>query len=71
MEQKETNHSNSEITIVWRPSLCKHSGICVKMLPKVYNPHEVPCIKIDEANTPELIEQIENCPSGALSYKRK
>lgn len=71
MEQKETHHSNDEIDIVWRPSICQHSGVCIKMLPKVYNPKEKPWIKVDQADTPKLIEQIQKCPSGALSYKRK
>jgi uncharacterized Fe-S cluster protein YjdI len=71
MEHIETHTSNDEITITWRPALCQHSGICIKMLPKVYNPGEIPWIKIDQATTPELIKQVSSCPSGALSYKKK
>lgn len=62
-------YSNEEITILWKPSLCKHKGICVKTLPQVYNPRERPWIKMDNATTEQLIEQIKKCPSGALSYK--
>ena len=62
-------YSPSELTIVWQPDLCQHAGICVKMLPKVYNPKERPWIKIENATTEELINQIGKCPSGALSYK--
>jgi uncharacterized Fe-S cluster protein YjdI len=36
MANKE--YSNPEITILWKPEKCIHSGICVKTLPKVYNP---------------------------------
>ena len=61
-------YSNGEITIVWQPGLCLHSGICVKTLPKVYNPQEHPWIKIENATTQELINQVNLCPSGALSY---
>jgi len=68
MERKE--YSNDEVTIVWQPKLCIHSGICVKTLPKVYNPQERPWIKPGNATTQELIDQVAKCPSGALSIKQ-
>ena len=61
-------YSNGELTIVWQPHLCIHSGICVKTLPKVYRPREKPWIKIGNASTEELKNQVSKCPSGALSY---
>lgn len=66
----ETHEYNTgEITILWKPQLCVHSGICVKSLPKVYNPKDRPWIKPENATTEELKEQLAKCPSGALSYK--
>lgn len=67
MESKE--YSNGEITIIRQPKLCIHSGICVKMLPQVYHPKEKPWIKINNATSLQLQEQIAYCPSGALSLK--
>jgi len=61
-------YSNGELTVVWKPRLCMHSEICVKMLPNVYDPDSRPWIKPNEASTSELKEQIDNCPSQALSY---
>ena len=61
-------YSNGEITIVWQPKLCQHSGICVKTLPKVYDPKATPWIAIENAPTEALKEQIRKCPSGALTY---
>jgi uncharacterized Fe-S cluster protein YjdI len=67
----ETKHySNGEITIIWQPSKCIHSGICVKTLPKVYDINARPWIKPENATTQELIEQISKCPSGALSIEK-
>ena len=66
---KKIEYSNGELTIIWQPDLCQHSGICVKTLPQVYNPKERPWIKIENATTEELIAQINQCPSGALSYR--
>jgi len=68
MQSKEMKYSNGEITVVWRPELCRHSGVCVKMLPQVYHPEERPWVKVENATSHELIEQIKKCPSGALSF---
>lgn len=62
-------YNTGEITIFWKPKVCIHAGVCVKMLPKVYNPKDRPWIKTENATAEELKNQIEKCPSGALSYK--
>jgi len=67
MEQKK-EYSNGEVTVVWRAHLCQHSGICVKLLPQVYNPMERPWVKPEMASSSELRDQISQCPSGALTY---
>ena len=64
-------YSNGEITILWKPEKCMHSGICVKTLPKVYNPKEKPWVKVENATTLELKDQVAQCPSGALSLKKQ
>lgn len=66
---KVYRYSNGEITIIWNPEKCAHSGICVKTLPAVYNPKAKPWINIRNATTEELKHQIKACPSGALSYE--
>ena len=37
-------------------------------MPNVYNPNDKPWIKVENASIEELKEQIEACPSGALTY---
>lgn len=69
MSDKKYRYNNGELTIVWQPSLCSHSGKCVKTLPQVYNPDVKPWITTGVATTDELIHQINLCPSGALSYE--
>ena len=64
----ERNYSNGELTIVWKPKKCIHSGVCVKTLPGVYHPTERPWVQIENATTEEIKSQIAKCPSGALSY---
>lgn len=69
MKQITKEYSNGEVTILWKPTLCAHAGICVKMLPKVYKPKEKPWITPENASSQELIAQVAKCPSGALSMK--
>ena len=65
----EHEYTNGDVTIIWKPELCAHAGICVKMLPKVYNPKNRPWIKPENATSAEIIKQVNQCPSGALSIK--
>jgi uncharacterized Fe-S cluster protein YjdI len=66
MKQKE--YSNGEVTVIWEPGKCIHSGICVKGLPSVFKPSEKPWIKIDAESTSSIVSQVKQCPSGALSF---
>lgn len=61
-------YSNGEVTVVWQPGKCIHSGICASGLPKVFKPKEKPWVDPEAASTQDLIDQIKQCPSGALSY---
>ncbi|MBA5793503.1 (4Fe-4S)-binding protein [Flavobacterium sp. xlx-214] len=62
-------YTNGEVTILWKPNLCAHAGVCVKMLPNVYNPKNRPWIVPENATSNQIIEQVNKCPSGALSIK--
>ncbi len=61
-------YTNGEITIKWELKKCEHAGVCIRTLPKVYNPKASPWIKIENTTTEELKNQINKCPSGALSF---
>ncbi|MDZ7846070.1 MAG: (4Fe-4S)-binding protein [Owenweeksia sp.] len=69
MELKK-KYSSGEVTVVWKPSLCFHSKNCFKGLPEVFNPDQRPWIQVDKANAQQIMDQVEQCPSGALSYFR-
>lgn len=72
MEKEIVKHySNGEVTVVWKPGTCIHSTICWKAatgLPAVFNPKEKPWIKVDGSDTAHIVEQVQRCPSGALSF---
>jgi uncharacterized Fe-S cluster protein YjdI len=66
---KETfTYTNGGVTVVWKPNICIHSTICWKGLIEVFNPREKPWINMNGATTARIIEQVRQCPSGALSY---
>jgi uncharacterized Fe-S cluster protein YjdI len=65
---KKEEYTIGVVTVVWKPDLCIHSGICVKGLPDVFRPKVRPWIRLENANTEDLINQVKRCPSGALSY---
>lgn len=69
LKMSEHEYTNRDVTIIWKPELCAHAGICVKILPKVYNPKNRPWIKPENATSNEIIKQVNQCPSGALSIK--
>ena len=61
-------YSNGELTVVWKPADCIHSGICFFGLPSVFDPRKRPWVTPKNSTTQEIIDQIKKCPSGALSY---
>ena len=71
MDEIIKHYTNDEITIVWKPASCIHSRNCwhkVRGLPEVFDPAVRPWIKPLGASTERIIEQINQCPSGALSF---
>lgn len=65
----EKQYTNDEITVIWKPDLCVHSGVCVKNLPEVFRPKEKPWVKVDAEASDKIMRTVEKCPSGALSYR--
>jgi uncharacterized Fe-S cluster protein YjdI len=65
--QKTFKYPNQEITVIWKPEICIHSGICARGLGKVFDPRRRPWIDMSQAETQAIIDQVKKCPSGALS----
>jgi len=55
---------------VWKPAVCIHSGVCFRGLPQVFDPRRRPWVAIEAGSTEAIVAQVDNCPSGALSYVR-
>lgn len=65
------NYSNEDITVKWQSDLCIHSEKCFHGLKSVFNPNQRPWIQLEASNTETIVKQIDQCPSGALSYTLK
>ena len=68
MKDITKKYTNGEVTIIWQPAKCLHSGNCFRGLPSVFDPRKRPWITADKATTNEIIMQVNKCPSGALSF---
>jgi putative redox protein len=69
--EKQIKYSNDEITVLWKPDFCRHSGRCVTQLPGVFDTQKHPWINMQGATTDEIVAQVNKCPTGALSILRK
>ncbi len=61
-------YTNGEITVIWRPDLCCHSGNCIRGLPRVFRADKKPWVDLTGASTAEIRRQCDECPSGALAW---
>ena len=64
-------YSNEDITIIWKPKMCENSTICWKQLGEVFKPGQHPWIQMEGSTTERIKEQVNRCPSGALSFIKK
>jgi uncharacterized Fe-S cluster protein YjdI len=68
MEEIIKKYFSDEITIIWKPEICTQSAVCCNGLPEVFNTANRPWIRANATTPEKIIAQIEQCPSGALSY---
>jgi uncharacterized Fe-S cluster protein YjdI len=69
MSEIVKEYSNKDLTVVWQPGKCIHSEKCYHGLSNVFNPKNRPWVNVSGAASLEIKNQIDKCPSGALSYK--
>ena len=62
-------YTNGEVTVVWQPAKCIHSGIYLRGLPKVFNLKQRPWVDMTAATSEQIVNLVKECPSKALSIK--
>ena len=71
LTDKKEVYIGTEITINDNRSICAYSGVCTDNLSAVFRLKQEPFINPNAASVDEIINIINKCPSGALSYTAK
>lgn len=67
-EDRLETYRGKKITIHDNRGICAHAGVCTDNLSAVFRMKQEPWIDPDAASAEDIINTIDNCPSGALSY---
>ncbi|MCC6927796.1 MAG: (4Fe-4S)-binding protein [Gemmatimonadaceae bacterium] len=59
------------ITVTFDPTICRHTGICVRGLPAVFDVRRKKWIDVDADSAEAIAAQVARCPSGALQSVRR
>lgn len=70
MSKPLQSYTAEGITVTFDPSICTHSGNCVRGLPAVFDVTRKRWIRPEAASADAVAAQVERCPSGALKYVR-
>jgi uncharacterized Fe-S cluster protein YjdI len=57
------------IEVSFDPNLCRHTGICVRGLPAVFDVKRKRWIRPELSSAEEVAAQVSRCQSGALQYR--
>ena len=62
-------YETPEITVTFDPAVCRHTGVCVRGLPAVFDVGRKRWVRPELASPEEVAAQVARCPSGALQYR--
>lgn len=63
-------YETADITVTFDPTLCQHTGICVRGLPSVFDVKRKRWVSPESAPADVVAKQVARCPSGALQFSR-
>jgi len=58
------------IEVTFDPEVCRHTGVCVRGLPAVFDVTRKHWIRPELATIDEVAAQVARCPTGALQCRR-
>jgi len=64
-------YETPEITVTFDPTTCRHTGICVRGLPAVFDIKRRRWVAPEAAPADDVAAQVARCPSGALQVQRR
>jgi uncharacterized Fe-S cluster protein YjdI len=66
MEKRLQIYETPDVTVTFDPSICQHTGVCLRGLPAVFDLSRKRWIRPELAAADEVVAQVARCPSGAL-----
>jgi len=65
---RRDDYVREELTVHDNRGICQHAGFCTDKLAAVFRAHAEPFVDLGGADKDAIIQQVRQCPSGALSY---
>lgn len=59
-------YENRDVRVTFDPQVCRHSGVCLRTLPAVFDVTRQRWVDVDAAGAEEIFRAVSKCPSGAL-----
>jgi len=69
MSKRLQTYDAPGVTVTFDPNLCKHTGVCVRGLPLVFDVTRKRWVRPELASPQEVAAQVARCPSGALQAR--
>jgi uncharacterized Fe-S cluster protein YjdI len=69
MSKRVQRYDAPGITVTFDPNVCRHTGVCVRGLPLVFDVSRKRWIRPELASPDDVAAQVARCPSGALQYQ--
>jgi uncharacterized Fe-S cluster protein YjdI len=70
MSQRLQVYETDAITVTFDPTVCRHSGVCLRTLPAVFDVRRQRWVRPELATASEVEAAVAKCPSGALQCRR-
>jgi uncharacterized Fe-S cluster protein YjdI len=64
-------YETPDVTVTFDPNMCRHTGICLRGLPNVFDIRHKRWVRPELATADEVIAQVGRCPTGALQIRPK
>ena len=65
-EKRLQTYATDDVTVTFDPNVCRHTGVCLRGLPAVFDVREKRWIRPERTSADEVVAQVARCPSGAL-----
>jgi uncharacterized Fe-S cluster protein YjdI len=59
-------YQSDQVRVTFDPNICRHTGVCLRTLPAVFDVQVKRWIQPDKASGADVMAAVARCPSGAL-----